>query len=566
MGKIKKVYDNIEVKNHFKSHAWITVSQSFDLKDLIQQLFNEVKKLAPQILESMDNNNLKAQLKDFLQPRSFRLSAELNSPDSNMFLLYSKVIGIPSTQRLTDKIQERMAKNAVTFLLNHLTIFLQQELKLLGGIREDAEGHQRYRYKFNISEHSSSSNTVNITWYDHRGDALLLEEAELVAIDGPKKQLIGWLMKDTLILKVVSVAQLKDFLQQRRYVIVLDDVWSINAWDALKYALPDNNYGSRILLITRIGSVASTSSVESHGNIHAVKALSPKESWILFCWKTFQEKYCPPHLEELSQSILEKCVGLPLAIVAISGVLATKDKNRMDEWEMAMRSLGAELEGRDKLEKDYHIKIMKLIRLWTAEGFVEAKEGMTSEEVAEGYLNELVNRSLVQVAMICYDGRLRRSCIHDLFREIIISKSIEQSIAAIVSEENTRWPEKVRRLSIHYTLGNLQQTNHFSQLRLLLMFKVAEPLSKSSMPILFNGGLMLLKVLDLRGASLETVPNEVAKLFHLRYLSLKRTDVVGDMAQLLAPLQKVSNVAPMFTCQIHHVKGTCEHMMTTDGA
>ncbi|XP_059658836.1 putative disease resistance RPP13-like protein 3 [Cornus florida] len=432
-----------------------------------------------------------------------------------------------------------MAESAVTFLLNHLTIFLQQESKLLGGIREDAEGHQRYRYKFNISEHSSSSNTVNITWYDHRGDALLLEEAELVAIDGPKKQLIR--KPDPQRLEAIDnnnlKAQLKDFLQQRRYVIVLNDVWSINAWDALKYALPDNNYGSRILLITRIGSVASTSSVESHGNIHAVKALSPKESWILFCWKTFQEKYCPPHLEELSQSILEKCMGLPLEMVAISGVLATKDKNRMDEWEMVII-----------LPEDYHIKIMKLIRLWTAEGFVEAKEGMTSEEVAEGYLNELVNRSLVQVAMICYDERLRRSRIHDLFREIIISKSIEQSIAAIVSEENTRWPKKVRRLSIHYTLGNLQQTNHFSQLRLLLMFKVAEPLSKSSMPILFNGGLMLLKVLDQRGASLETVPNEVAKLFHLRYLSLKRTDVVGDMAQLLAPLQNVSDVAPMFTC------------------
>jgi len=42
---------------------------------------------------------------------------------------------------------------------------------------------------------------------------------------------------------------------------------------------------------------------------------------------------------------------------------------------------------------DYLIKRMKLIRLWIVERFVEEKQGFTMEEVAEEYLNELVNRS-----------------------------------------------------------------------------------------------------------------------------------------------------------------------------
>ncbi|XP_059646501.1 disease resistance protein RPM1-like isoform X1 [Cornus florida] len=56
------------------------------------------------------------------------------------------------------------------------------------------------------------------------------------------------------------------------------------------------------------------------------------------------------------------------------------------------------------------------------------------------------------------------------------------------------------------------------------MFSVAEPISKSLIPI-FNGGGRLLKVLDLKGSSLETLPDDVVKLFHLRYLSLRETKI-----------------------------------------
>ncbi|XP_059656936.1 disease resistance protein RPM1-like [Cornus florida] len=510
---------------------------------------------------------------------------------------------------------------------------------------------QGYQQRFSISEHGSSSTTVNNNaWYDRRGDALLLEEADLVGMDGPKKHLIGWLLDDSPRLKVVSVvgmggmgkttlvkkayddmgvknrfkchawitvsqsfhlrellkdvvrrlfdqakeqapqsletmdindlkAKIKDFLQQRTYALVLDDVWSINAWDALKYAFPDNNSGSRILLTTRIVDVASTSCVESPDHIYTMEPLSQEESWTLFCRKTFQDNCCPPDLEKVSRSILEKCKGLPLAVVVVSGVLARKDRSTSHDWELFHRSLGAQSEGDDQLEsmkrilslsyynlpyylkicflylglfpEDYKIERMRVIRLWIAEGFVEVRVGRTMEEVAEGYLKELINRSLVQVTRIDGIGRLRECRIHDLFREVITSKSREQNIAAMVSKESTTWPEKVRRLSIQYTLGNLQQTNRVPQLRSLLMFSVEEPISKSLNPILFNGGVRLLKVLDLRGASLEMLPDEVGKLFHLRYLSLRGTKVktlpksIGKLENLETLDLKETNVTEL---------------------
>ncbi|KAL7170994.1 hypothetical protein ACSBR2_035786 [Camellia fascicularis] len=159
-----------------------------------------------------------------------------------------------------------------------------------------------------------------------------------------------------------------------------------------------------------------------------ISPLSPQESWVLFCRKTFQTNNCPSHLEEILRSILKRCEGLPLAIVAITGLLSVKDKSSIAEWEKIYRSFGAELEANNKLmslkkilslsyidlpyclklcflylsvfPKDHLIDHWRLIRLWIAEGFVEVQEGVQAEEVAESYLNELINRSLIQVAKI----------------------------------------------------------------------------------------------------------------------------------------------------------------------
>ncbi|KAL2482026.1 Disease resistance protein RPM1 [Forsythia ovata] len=205
--------------------------------------------------------------------------------------------------------------------------------------RDIAERHQRYRYKFNHIPEAAGSNSVvvNSLAYDRRGDALLVEETELVGIENRKNELMGWLVeggsrfcvisvagmgglgKTTLVKKLyddpavkkhfqihawITVSQLfkidellkdtiqqlfdeikqavpqgmstmninqlkeviKQFLQERRYVLVFDDVWSTPAWDAIKYALPNNSYGSRVIITTRLTDVASHASTGTVGN------------------------------------------------------------------------------------------------------------------------------------------------------------------------------------------------------------------------------------------------------------------------------------------------------------
>ncbi|KAK3435282.1 hypothetical protein EUGRSUZ_D02629, partial [Eucalyptus grandis] len=344
---------------------------------------------------------------------------------------------------------------------------------------------------------------------------------------------------------------IKDFLRERRlkYLIVLDDVWDMNKWDAVKCAIPNNNNGSRIMVTTRKSDLASASGTGCAGKVYNMKPLSSEQSHELFCRKTFKEKACPSHLEEICRQILKKCEGLPLAIVVISGVLATKDIRRIDEWELVLRSLRSEIDGNEKLKNlkqvlslsfsdlPYYLKScflhlsifpealvverMRIIRLWVAEGFVERKEGKTLEEVAEDYLDELLNRSLIQVAETTSDGRVKKCRVHDLLLEIIIPKARDQNYAIIVHEHRGPWPERVRRLSIHKAFQIARENRSLSCLRSLFTFGVDE----SSVVDALSSELNLLSVLDLEHAPVSRFPGQVLNMKCLRFLSLRSSRI-----------------------------------------
>ncbi|MCI37423.1 disease resistance protein, partial [Trifolium medium] len=89
------------------------------------------------------------------------------------------------------------------------------------------------------------------------------------------------------------------------------------------------------MLTTRKKDIALYSCAELGKDFH-LEFLPEQEAWSLFCRKTFQvnNNLCPPHLEEVCRKILKLCGGLPLAIVAISGALATKERSNIEEWQI----------------------------------------------------------------------------------------------------------------------------------------------------------------------------------------------------------------------------------------
>ncbi|KAK2990088.1 hypothetical protein RJ640_017759 [Escallonia rubra] len=74
---VEKVYEETKVKRRFRSHVWITVSQSFKIEELLKQasqlLFDEVKQPVPQVVETMASDSLKELIKEFLQQSRYLL-------------------------------------------------------------------------------------------------------------------------------------------------------------------------------------------------------------------------------------------------------------------------------------------------------------------------------------------------------------------------------------------------------------------------------------------------------------------------------------------------------------
>ncbi|KAF8028016.1 hypothetical protein BT93_E0815 [Corymbia citriodora subsp. variegata] len=524
---------------------------------------------------------------------------------------------------------------------------IMSEIKRISSrVKGICNGHRRLRHKFNRVQQNPSLTGADNTWQDNRGNALLLDETDLVGIELPKNELVEQLLEGALGREVISIVGMgglgkttlvkqvyedptvkkhfmvyawinvsgslkieelltdmldqimkvirtpvppgaytmnsnwlktiiKDLLQRRRYLIVLDDAWHIKEWDAVKHALPNNGHGSRVIITTRNADLASTSCKEFNGLVKIMEPLDPAQSWELFCRKTFQGNSCPSHLEEICEYILKKCEGLPLAIVAISGVLATKDKRRIYEWELVRRGLRTEIDCNDKLKnlkrvlllsfndlpyflkscflhlslfpKGHRIKCRRLIRLWIAEGFVEKKEGKTLEEIAQDYFVELLSRSLIEVAGKRSDGRVKTCRIHDILQDIITSRSTDQGFAEIAKEENHEWPDKIRRLSTQNTLQTLPQNWSLSQLRSLYMFGV----DKSLMNSVLASDIKLLNVLDMKAAPLTRFPAQVADWCNLRYLSFRFTEVstipssIGKLQNLEALDLKHTNVTEL---------------------
>ncbi|KAL8526176.1 hypothetical protein ACS0TY_015411 [Phlomoides rotata] len=113
----------------------------------------------------------------------------------------------------------------------------------------------------------------------------------------------------------------------RRYLIVMDDIWSIEAWDKVRSFFPDNSNGSRIMITTRLSNPAIRISGSSDIQM---KFLDKDKSWNLLCKVVFGKKDCPMDLENIGKEIAESCRGLPLSIVVIGGVLRNSNMTKGD--------------------------------------------------------------------------------------------------------------------------------------------------------------------------------------------------------------------------------------------
>lgn len=336
-----------------------------------------------------------------------------------------------------------------------------------------------------------------------------------------------------------------NYLQDKMYLIVFDDVWDTEIWEELKHALPRER--GQIILTTRIQDIAS--SVEDGCYIYHLHPLTHELAWKLFCKKAFRRmKACPEDLRGLAESIVNRCGGLPLAIVAIAGLLSSKGTNARD-WQHVLDTLDWELNhdrDLDRLHKtlllsynhlpfylkycflhiglfpaDYEIGRKRLIRMWVAEGFVEKSRSKTDEEVANHYFLKLIRGSMIQPITLPARDVVKACRVHDQMRDVAAYMLKQEMFGAALEAGDKEMEGRPRRLSIYDNAKNLPSNMGNLKLRSFLMFKITE-LSSSNLLKIFEE-LKLVRVLDLQGVPIERLPGEVGSLIHLRYLNLRGT-------------------------------------------
>ncbi|KAH9750776.1 hypothetical protein KPL71_014007 [Citrus sinensis] len=217
----------------------------------------------------------------------------------------------------------------------------------------------------------------------------------------------------------------------KSFLLVLDDVWDGNylKWEPFYRCLKNGLHGSKILVTTRKGSVAS---MMGSTDIISVKELAEEECWLLFNKIAFFDRSIEERekLEQIGQRIAGKCKGLPLAAKTIGSLMHSKQTE--EEWKRILNSDLWKVEEIEKdvlsslllsyndlpsrvkrcfsycvvFPKDYDIKKDELITLWMAQGYLSAEQNEEMETVGEEYFGILASRSFFQEFRKSYDNRI----------------------------------------------------------------------------------------------------------------------------------------------------------------
>ncbi|KAK6125556.1 hypothetical protein DH2020_040702 [Rehmannia glutinosa] len=267
-------------------------------------------------------------------------------------------------------------------------------------------------------------------------------------------------------------------LKGRRYLLVMDDIWDSNVWDDFRRCFPDDGNGSRILFTSRNKDVAQPNNI-----IYALPSLSNDQCWELLKKKVFRDKPCPSELLLIGKEIAASCYGLPLAVVVIAGILSTVDKDE-NTWENVGQRLASyiisdqnnstmqilELSYKHlpdylkpcflyfgEFPEDTTIPVRNLMRLWIAEGFIHKEHKKCSECVAEEYLMELIDKSLVIVAERRSDGGVKACVIHDLLHDLCLKRSEEENFLQSVKINNAIYVKGHRTESLQNSITTFRQ-------------------------------------------------------------------------------------------------------------
>ncbi|KAL3634635.1 hypothetical protein CASFOL_021689 [Castilleja foliolosa] len=344
--------------------------------------------------------------------------------------------------------------------------------------------------------------------------------------------------------------KLQNNLGNKRYLLVLDDVWNEERekWDSFSNSLLGISYatGSCVIVTTRSREVAT---IVTTLPIHELKSLSEDDCWSIIKAKALRvgDNINNSEFETIGKNIAKRCKGLPLAAKVVGGLLIGKSK---EEWLSIGNNWVSNFGDGDPIlkilklsfdnlsnpglkkcfaycsifPKGFEIEKELLIELWLAEGFIQTDQKSDTGSII---FNLLLRSSLLQVAERDHYGNVTQCNMHDLVHDLACS---------ILGENNSDVKEEssCQNLYMSYKSSGVESIS------------IGKEQTRCLRTLIFNGRVSdiifsdfkSLHTLTLVGDDIYELPASVGKLIHLRYLDTSGTrirdlpDSVGKLYHL----------------------------------
>ncbi|KAG8369858.1 hypothetical protein BUALT_Bualt14G0057300 [Buddleja alternifolia] len=369
------------------------------------------------------------------------------------------------------------------------------------------------------------------------------------------------------------IHRVREIQQNLKCLVFLDDICSRHDWDTIRDAFPSGETPSKILITTRVRSAAEFVQMKAPGEtyVHKLRRLTEDEGCHLFR-KMVRLTDVPDFeaneiLVQMAKETVNLCEGSPVAIIGFLQFMATK--HTLEEWMMVHRRLESfirkshEFRGTLQLlsssyynlphelrscflylghfQEHSRIESEKLYLLWEAEGLIDDRREQTLREVAEGYLVDLADRSMVEVHEdeMSVSTRFKSFQLSKLMRDLCLLKNKELGFFKVVDFERGPQlvPDSLSSLSRNeaYRLAiNLDkyedgydfplEDNEKEHIRSLL-FSTKENHQGFVWPRKLHrlSDFRYLRILDFNGFDFQvtSLPQGIGKLVHMRYLSFR---------------------------------------------
>ncbi|XP_039142175.1 putative disease resistance protein RGA3 [Dioscorea cayenensis subsp. rotundata] len=399
---------------------------------------------------------------------------------------------------------------------------------------------------------------------------------------------------------------LSEHIRKKKFLIVLDDVWYDEKstelankvrWMRVLAPLRHGQLGSRILVTSPMKLVTKMFTCTMDPVV--LRGLEDEACFALFNRLVFgvadiqtpddRDLILEIGKKIVAEKIIARCSGLPLAVFAVAGMLS--QMLEAEEWKEILWSdnsfedvIRIQLVSFQRLPQHlqrcvaHHSIFPKgmalsrdyLIHSWIGEGLIidlaEEKNGLTAEDVAGAYLNELVSRSFFQ----CRDDGL--FVLDDMMHDV--ADFVTKDVCTRIEHDTIREiPSTIRHLRIDMDILMEYRNNicRLKNLRTLVVtckssgignsYLLGKILKKTKRLRVLRlaachidrlpgsiGELQHLRLLDLSDLQVKRLPRSVCRLYHLLYLDLMnfKADIMpGSLSKLINLRRIMSDAATL---------------------